>query len=208
MSEKDYRELNMAGVSGITIYQECYNREVYARVHRKGPKTDYAFRLNAPERAIKAGFRLVNIGPLLGLASPPAEVFAAGLHLRYLETRYPGVELSISLPRIRPAVGAYQPEFPVTDAVLVRYILALRLFLPRVGINLSTREGAALREHLLPLGITRLSAESRTTVGGYAQDTAESVGQFQVEDNRSMAQILAMLRQNNYQPLLKDWETV
>ncbi|GAB4334373.1 MAG: 2-iminoacetate synthase ThiH [Calditrichia bacterium] len=208
MAEADYRELYRAGVSGITLYQECYDREIYAGVHLKGPKTNYTFRLNAPERATRAGFRLVNIGPLLGLANPPIEVFAAGLHLHYLETRYPGLELSVSLPRIRPAHGAYQPQFPVTDAELTQYLLALRLFMPRVGINLSTRESAALRDNLLPLGITRLSAESKTTVGGYAAAAEESVGQFEVSDNRSMEQILETLRRKNYQPLLKDWETV
>ncbi|MFZ5592521.1 MAG: 2-iminoacetate synthase ThiH, partial [Bacillota bacterium] len=142
LTEEEYRELIFAGVDGLTIYQEVYDEAVYDRVHLAGPKKDYHFRLNAPERACRAGMRTVNVGALLGLHDWRSEAFATGLHAAYLQKKFPAVEVSLSPPRLRPEVGGFDPPVRVTDQNLVQYILAFRLFMPRAGITLSTREPA------------------------------------------------------------------
>ncbi len=162
----EYADLISAGVDGLTIYQEVYNPLVYDQVHLRGPKKNYLFRLNAPERACLAGMRTVNLGALLGLADWRKEVFALGLHAGYLQHKYPDPEISVSFPRLRPVSGRDRPAVEISDRNLVQMITALRLFLPRAGITISTRERAGFRDHLIRLGVTRMSAGSCTEVGG------------------------------------------
>ena len=168
LKEEEYADLIASGVDGLTIYQEVYDPRTYKQVHPQGPKQDYHFRLDAPERACRAGIRTVNIGALLGLDDWRQEAFYAGLHAAYLQDKYPETAVNISVPRLQPHLGDYRAGHTVGNRELVQIIVAYRLFLPRVGINLSTREGAELRDNLLPLGITKISAESSTAVGGYA----------------------------------------
>ena len=206
LKEKEYEKLIAAGVDGLTIYQEVYNREKYKKVHPAGPKNNYQFRLKAPERACRAGMRTVNIGALFGLDDWRNEAFLAGLHASYLQKKYPETSINISIPRLKDHIGNYQSENIVNDQQLVQIILAYRLFLPRVGINLSTREGAKLRDNLLPLGITKLSAESSTEVGGYSfSNQQKSEKQFEISDNRSLKNVKKMLKSKGYQPVMKDW---
>ncbi len=202
----DYARLIAAGVDQLTLYQETYNPEIYDRVHLKGPKKDFTYRLLAPERAAESGIRAVNIGGLLGLDDWRREAFFTGLHAHHLQTRFPALEVSISLPRMRPHEGSFKDIHDVTDAQVVQYLLAARLFMPRLGITLSTRESATFRDQLLPLGITRMSAGSTTAVGGHTQ-TDESTGQFEISDHRSVAEMHAALRAAGYQPIFTDWHS-
>lgn len=206
----EYKELVDLGVDGLTVYQEVYNEEVYRDIHVKGPKSNYSYRLDAPERGCQAGMRTVNIGALLGLSDWRRESFTTGLHAAYLQNKYLETEISVSFPRMRPHVGEYQPSVIVTDRNLVQAMLALRLYLPRAGITISTREEPQLRDNLIPLGVTKMSAASSTVVGGYKSSYTEekSQSQFEISDNRSVADIKALLRDKGYQPVMKDWQMV
>jgi 2-iminoacetate synthase len=181
-----------------------YDESVYRRLHPRGPKRDYRFRLEAPERAGQAGIRTINIGVLLGLNDWRSEVFLTGMHAAYLQKRFPDIEISVSLPRMRPQYGDYQPEFAVLDQDLVQSILALRLFLPRVGISISTRESARLRDNLIKLGVTKMSAGSSTTIGGHT-DGRGGIGQFVTSDKRTVAEMRTAISNLGYKPVLKDW---
>lgn len=206
LTEDEYGELIEVGLDGLTIYQEVYERGAYDRVHLSGPKQDYMFRLNAPERALKKGMRTVSIGCLLGLREWREEAFFTGLHAQYLKEKFPEAEISVSLPRIRPSAGGFKPKESVGDASLVQIILALRIFLPRLGITLSTRECSELRDNLLPLGVTKISAGSTTKVGGHTLRSEEAnPEQFEISDKRTLAEIKNMLSEKRYQPVLKDW---
>lgn len=206
LEEEEYRELVEAGVDGFCMYQEVYDEEVYARLHPAGPKRNYRYRLEAPERACRAGMRTVNIGALLGLHEWRTEAFFTGLHANYLQRTYPEVEISISPPRMRPELGGFEPPVKVTDRNLVQYILAFRLFMPRGGVTISSRERAELRDHLVRLGVTKMSAGSNTAVGGRLHP--EAVGQFEISDGRSVAEMAAMIYSQGYQPVYKDWEMI
>lgn len=204
LTTEEYKEVIDAGVDSLTIYQEVYDEKIYDKVHLGGPKKNYRFRLDAPERGCQAKMHQVNIGALLGLHHWTREAFFTGLHAHYLERHYGDVELGISLPRIRPCVGSFTTEHPVEDATLVQIMLALRLYLPRIGVNLSTRESAFLRDHLLPLGVTKMSAGVSTEVGGHTSED-KSTSQFEISDGRSVGEIKDMLLSKGYQPVFKDW---
>ncbi len=203
LSEEEYKELVEVGVDGLTIYQETYDGEKYKEVHLSGPKTDYDYRLEAAERACKARMRTVNIGCLLGLSSWRDDVLNVGMHAKYLQDKYPDVELSVSVPRIRPHEGEFDDIKEVSDKDLIQIILALRIFLPRVGITLSTRERDHIRDNVIGLGITKMSAGSCTKVGGRIMN--DDVGQFDISDKRGVEEIKNLLLSKGYQPVLKDW---
>ncbi|HWR07669.1 2-iminoacetate synthase ThiH [Sporomusa sp.] len=204
LNTDEYSELVAAGVDGMTIYQETYHEETYAELHPAGPKRDYRYRLDAPERACQAAMRAVNIGALLGLSDWRSEAFLTGVHADYLQRNYLDIEISLSPPRMRPHVGGFPPKVIVSDKNLVQYVLAFRLFMPRGGITLSTRESATLRNNMLKLGITKMSAGSCTAVGGHSEEAA--VGQFEISDERSVTEMADMLYSRNYQPVYKDWQ--
>lgn len=199
----EYRELIEAGVDGVTIYQECYDQSIYRELHPTGPKSDFRFRLEAPERAGQAGTRTINIGALLGLADWRKEAFITGIHAGYLQNKYPDVEISVSFPRMRPYSGGMEPPSPVSDRDLVQIILAFRLFLPRIGITISTRETGHLRDHLVKLGVTKMSAGSSTMVGGYSGN--HGTGQFEIADHRPVAEVYQAIAAQGYKPVFKDW---
>lgn len=207
LSESGYRRVIEAGVDSLTIYQETYNRQVYKKVHPYGPKKDYDYRLGAPDRAAKAGMFHVNVGALLGLSSWEEEVYNLGCHVKGLMDQYPEITLSISVPRIRPFIGQAYESIDISDRTLVQIILALKLYLPSVGITLSTRESEAFRNHMLPLGITKLSAGVLTSVGGHGVEE-EGDAQFTINDTRSVHQVKEDLETLGYQPILKDWQAI
>lgn len=204
LTQEEYEVVRDAGASGLTIYQETYDRDLYEKVHLYGEKKNYLFRLEAPERAIAAGLKHINIGPLLGLGSAVHDMFMAGIHGDYLQRRYPEVELCLSYPRLRPAGTMAIPADPVDDIRFVRFILATRLFLPRAGVSISTRENAYIRDHLVGLGMTRMSAGSKTTVGGYARNCSRP-GQFDIDDERTVGDIVSMLCSKGYRPEFCNW---
>lgn len=206
MDEDAYAILKNAGADSLTVYQETYDQTIYKNVHPKGKKADYKYRLSTPERGAKAGFRAINIGPLFGLGEPRYEAFMTGLHARYLELAFPDVEIALSLPRMTKAEGGIEPQNILDDKGFVQFMLAWRLFLPRAGINISTRESAGFRDKIIRLGPTRYSAGSKTDVGGYALHADDATVQFEITDTRSVEEISSMIRQNGYQPVFKDWE--
>ena len=210
MTEEEYGRLVAAGVDGLTMFQETYDETLYSELHPKGPKRDFRFRLDAPERGCMAGMRVVDIGALLGLGDWRRDALLTGLHAAYLQHKYPETDIAVSLPRMRPHAGEFQPTTIVSDRDMVQFMLALRIFLPRVGITISTRENAEFRENILPLGVTRMSAGVSTAVGGHSKEASDddNVGQFEISDDRSVEEMCAALRKHGYQPVFKDWEPI
>lgn len=206
LDENEYRILYNSGVDSLTIYQETYNMNTYKEVHLGGKKTDYRYRLEAPERGAAAGFRTIGIGALMGLDDFRVEEFFVGLHARYLMKKFWKSHVTISFPRIRDAEGHFRPKYSISDKNLVQSMLSLRLFLHDVGIVISTREPAKLRDKLIYLGVTQMSAGSKTSPGGYA--AGEKGGkQFEVEDTRSAQEFIESVRAKGFDPVLKDWDS-
>lgn len=208
LEEDGYRRLKSAGVDGLTLYQEVYDQEMYKNVHLAGKKADYNYRLDGPERGARAGLRAVNIGPLLGLGEPRRELFLAGLHGLYLTERYLQTEIGLSLPRMNPAEGDFTPPVTVDDRTFVQFMMALRCFLPRAGLTISTRESAEFRDHLIPLGVTRFSAGSCTGVGGYGEVEEGATPQFEITDERGVDEVACAIEAAGYQPVYKDWDSI
>ncbi|UOQ91623.1 2-iminoacetate synthase ThiH [Halobacillus shinanisalinarum] len=207
MDREEYEELVESGIDTLTVFQETYDQEIYRDLHTKGPKRFYKYRLDTPERGCQAGMRSVTIGALLGLDDWRKESYITGLHGSYLQDNYLDTEIGISFPRVQPNAGSFQPEIHVTDQNMVQAMLALRLFLPRAGIILSTRETPQLRDQLIPLGVTKMSAASSTEVGGYTQPE-NTQSQFEISDERSVEEVRQLLHEKGYQPVMKDWQIV
>ena len=199
-----YRRLVEAGCEGLVVYQETYDRGTYAACHLKGKKRNYDWRLGAPDRGAEAGMRSLTIGALLGLHPDwRHEVLALAAHAQALVRRWWRCEVAVSVPRLRPAAGEFEPARPVDDREYVQILCALRLALPDVGITLSTRESAAFRDAAFRLGVTQMSAGSHTEPGGYAEP-GQADPQFEVSDTRSPAEVAAALRDAGYDPVWKD----
>jgi 2-iminoacetate synthase len=209
METSEYKELFAAGVDGITVYQETYDRARYAQVHLSGYKKDYDFRCATPLRAAQAGMRQVSLGILLGLSDVVNDVYALYQQLSELEKSFPGVEYGVSFPRLRTVKTASLATCDVDDVQFVKIIALTRLLFPRVAISLSTREAPKLRDHLLEIGITRISAGSNTSVGGYTllEEKAQDP-QFDIKDDRSVNQIVQLLKAKNFDPVFTDWRHI
>jgi 2-iminoacetate synthase len=229
MEREEYEPLVNSGAEGLVVYQETYNRDVYADMHTSGPKKNFDWRLETPERAHDAGFRRLGIGALYGLSDWRHETICLAAHADYLLRRCWKSHLTISLPRLRPCAGEFQPLSNFNDQDLVQTICALRLFLPDVGIVLSTREPANLRNQLIPLGITSMSAGSHTEPGGYTgvgnnnlhytergnikelnENTTgpetKATGQFDIADERCPETVAKTIAHLGYEPVWKDWD--
>ncbi|MHC4359921.1 MAG: 2-iminoacetate synthase ThiH [Planctomycetota bacterium] len=207
-AERDeYARLFASGIEGVTIYQETYDRAAYAHYHPAGPKSDYDNRLTAPDDIGSAGMREIGVGVLLGLTDWRMEALALAEHIHYLMKRYWQSHVSLSFPRLRPAYQVGREEFKhlPSDRELVQMIIAMRLCFADVGLVISTRERAGLRDCLIKLGITKVSAASKTSPGGYSSQE-ESVGQFEVDDKRSAAEVAAMIRAQGSEAVWKDWD--
>jgi 2-iminoacetate synthase len=229
MEVEDYEPIVAAGAEGLVVYQETYDRDVYAQMHTSGPKRDFNWRLDCPERGYDAGFRRIGIGALFGLAPWKQEAVGLAAHIEYLLKRCWQAQITVSLPRLRPAAGEFKPAFSMSDRELAQLICAFRIVFPQVGIVLSTRERAALRDVLVSLGVTMMSAGSHTEPGGYTgQGTSElhrtvrgrivapefqdgedmlATGQFEISDERSPAEVAAFLRRRGFEPVWKDWDS-
>ena len=235
MEAAEYQPIARAGAEGLVVYQETYDRAVYAEMHTAGPKRNFDWRLETPERAYAAGFRRLGIGALLGLGDWRREAIAVAAHAQYLLRNCWKAQLTISLPRLRPCAGEFQPLTHMTDRDLTQLVCAFRLFLPDVGLVLSTREPARLRDGLIPLGVTLISAGSHTEPGGYTGAGREKIhhtergrivelaagssewaanshratnatGQFDIADERSPEEVAELIRRLGYEPVWKDWD--
>lgn len=206
LDAEGYGLLYERGLEGVTLYMETYDRDTYDRVHLLGNKMDYEYRLNAIERAGKAGVRRLSIGVLLGLSDWRVDGFRLALHARHLQRVCWQSALSVSFPRLSHVPERFEIPALVDDRELVQYMLAMRLFLPEVGFNISTRESAELRDRLIPLGTTMMSAGSSTRPGGYATYGEETLEQFEIEDTRSPEEVVAAIRNMGYDPVWKDFD--
>ena len=207
LSTEEYGRLFAAGITGVAIYQETYDRRVYDAVHLAGRKRDFDYRLASPARVAAANMREVGIGVLLGLADWRVEGLALGLHLDWLRHQYWRTNLTVSFPRLRPAAGDFTPLVEVGERNLTQLIFAMRIFDEDAGIVLSTREDPRYRDGMVGLGPTRYSAGSCTTPGGYA-DPHLGGEQFAVGDHRSIGEVCAAIRQKGFDPVRKDWDAV
>lgn len=206
LDQSDYEELYRRGVDGVTIYMETYDRETYGRVHLIGEKMDYEYRLGASERAGKAGIRRLSVGALLGLFDWRVDGFWTALHARHLQRACWQSSVSISFPRLQHVPERFDIPALVTDKELVQLMLAMRLFLPEAGFNLSTRERPEFRDKLIPLGVTTMSAGSSTRPGGYTTYGEETLEQFEIEDTRPPKEVAKAIRAAGYEPVWKDYD--
>jgi 2-iminoacetate synthase len=232
METGDYRLLVQAGAEGLVVYQETYDRQIYEQMHTSGPKRNFDWRLATPERAYAAGFRRLGIGALYGLADWRYEALALAAHAGSLLRKCWKASLTISLPRLRPCAGEFQPLHQVRDRDLAQLVCAFRLMFPDVGLVLSTRELPQLRDGLIPLGITLMSAGSHTEPGGYtgagkerlhhtergrileigasewahAGSSSRATEQFNIADTRSAREVAERIRMLGYEPVWKDWD--
>ena len=230
----DYRPLSAAGADGLVVYQETYDRKVYAEVHTSGPKRDFDWRLETPERAYAAGFRRLGISALYGLGDWRYEAIAVAAHAEYLQRYCWRAWLTISLARLRPCAGEFQPLTHMGDRDLVQLLCAFRLLFPDAGLVLSTRESPRMRNGLIRLGVTLMSAGSHTEPGGYTgagrdhlhqtvrgrimpgttlslqeaplEQRANATEQFAIADARSPREVAEVIRGLGYEPVWKDWE--
>jgi 2-iminoacetate synthase len=233
METEEYRPLADAGAEGLVVYQETYDRNIYEQVHTAGPKRNFDWRLDTAERAYVAGFRRLGIGALYGLSDWRIEAISLALHCAHLLRNCWKAQVTISLPRLRPHAGEFQPLTQTTDRQLVQLVCAFRLTFPDVGIVLSTRETARLRDGLFPVGITHVSAGSHTEPGGYTGAGKENThitqrgrilpgnssewaappnrrtnatGQFDIADERSPEEVASVLQRLGYEAVWKDWD--
>lgn len=205
MNTDDYAFLQRQGADFVSVYQETYDPVKYAEVHLSGPKRDFSYRFLAQERALLGGMRGVGVGALLGLGSFRQDAFAAGLHAQFLQQKYPHAEVSFSVPRLRPYVNhAEHHANDVRETQLLQVMLAYRLLLPFAGINISTRERAGFRDHVVGMVATRISAGVKTSVGGH-EDAEKGDAQFEISDPRSVEEIRAMLREKGLQEVFTDY---
>lgn len=233
MEVEEYRPIVEAGADGLVVYQETYDRPIYGEMHTAGPKRNFDWRLETPERAYTAGFRRLGIGALYGLADWRLEALSVAAHADYLLRNCWKAQVTISLPRLRPCAGEFQPLTHMTDRELVQLVCAFRLMFPDIGLVLSTRESAKLRDGMFPLGVTLISAGSHTEPGGYTGAGKEKIhqtvrgrivevgasefatigtaatnatGQFNIADDRSPEEIATIIRRLGYEPVWKDWD--
>lgn len=233
MEVANYQPIVQAGAEGLVVYQETYERKIYDEMHTAGPKKDFDWRLETAERAYSAGFRRLGIGALYGLADWRYEAVCVAAHADYLLRNCWKAYVTISLPRLRPCAGEFQPLTHMTDRDLAQLVCAFRLMFPDVGLVLSTREQARLRDGLIPLGVTLMSAGSHTEPGGYTGAGKEKIhhtergriielgasewattnshatnatGQFEIADERSPREVAELIRKLGYEPVWKDWD--
>jgi 2-iminoacetate synthase len=206
LDEDEYKQLIPEGLNTVLVYQETYHKEDYRKHHPKGKKAHFNYRLETPDRLGKAGIYKIGLGVLFGLEDWRTDSFFTALHLDYLERTYWQTKYSISFPRLRPFSGGLEPKVDMGDKELAQVIFAYRIFNEEVELSLSTRESPTFRNNMVKLGITSISAGSKTNPGGYAVEP-ESLEQFEIDDERSPAEITTMLKSQGYEPVWKDWDS-
>ncbi len=206
LNEEEYKELISLGLDAVYVYQETYNQKSYKLFHPRGKKSNFAYRLATPERLGNQKIHKIGLGILLGLANWRVDSFYCALHLDFLKRKYWQTQFSISFPRLRPASNVKNQYLEVSEKNLLQLIIAYRLFDENLDLSLSTRESPAFRDKTIPLGITTISAGSKTNPGGYANQEEKSLKQFEISDERSPSTIANMLKQKKLEPVWKDWD--
>ncbi|PWB24226.1 2-iminoacetate synthase ThiH [Flavobacterium sp. HTF] len=204
LSVEEYQRLHQAGVYSVLVYQETYHQEVYKKYHTKGKKSNFDYRLDTPDRIGNAGIHKIGLGVLLGLEDWRTDSFFNALHIDYLQKKYWRTKYSVSFPRLRPAEGIIEPNFIMDDKDLTQLICAYRLWNEDLEISISTRENEKFRNNIIPIGVTSMSAGSKTNPGGYVVDP-QSLEQFEISDERSAAEISQIIKNAGYEPVWKDW---
>jgi len=207
LEQNEYKKLINAGLNSVYVYQETYHTENYGNYHPSGKKADFNYRVNTPDRLGKAGIHKIGLGVLLGLEDWRIDSAFTALHLGYLEKKYWRSKFSISFPRLRPHVGSFGPQYPISDRELVQLICAYRLLDEELELSMSVRESAKFRDNIIKLGITSMSAGSKTEPGGYSAQN-EALEQFEVHDDRSPAEICNMIKKQGYEAVWKDWDNI
>ena len=199
--ESGYEILRQNGADFVSVYQETYNREIYEKVHVCGKKSNFNFRFNSHERALKFGMRGVTLGALFGLADPFIDAFYALAHAYFLQKKYPRAEISLSAPRLRGIAGE------VSERDLLHIFAVFRIFMPYAGIVISTRERKIFRDNIIKIAANKMSANVSVAVGGYACNNAGSA-QFEVSDKRNLKEIYKDLKSGGMQPVFTDYINV
>jgi 2-iminoacetate synthase len=206
LDASEYKQLQGIGLDGVLVYQETYRRKTYLEHHLRGNKSNFNYRLDAPDRIGQAGIHKIGLGVLLGLEDWRTDSVMMAHHLRHLQKRYWRSRFSVAFPRIRPCEGGIVPKSVISDRQLVQLIAAWRLFDRDLEMSLSTRESPEFRQHAVRMGFTTMSAESKTQPGGYADDSQEALEQFEISDERPVAEIMAMIREQGREVVWKDWD--
>lgn len=202
MDVEDFKKLKSAGIGTYQCFQETYHKETYKKVHPNGLKSNYEYRLTVMDRCMMSGIDDIGMGVLYGLYDYKFDTLALLTHAKYLEDQYGCGPHTISVPRLRPAPGAAIDEvkYPISDEEFKKLVAILRLSLPYTGIILSTRESKELRNDLLNLGVSQLSAASSTSPGGYKEKESHSSDQFYISDERSLDEVVKCVSEAGYIP--------
>jgi 2-iminoacetate synthase len=205
LKEKDYYRLTKSGLNGVVCFQETYHEANYKKYHPRGMKSIFEWRLNGYDRMGMAGVHKIGMGVLIGLEDWRTDVTMMARHLQYLRRNYWRTRYSVNFPRMCPAEGGYQPKVVMSDRELAQLTFAFRIFDHDVDISYSTRESSEFRANMMRLGVTSMSAGSKTEPGGYVS-TPEALEQFEITDARTPAQVAADIRSLGYEPVWKDWD--
>lgn len=204
LAQHEYELMIDNGLYAVLVYQETYHRNEYKKHHPKGKKSNFDYRLDTPDRLGKAGIHKIGLGALFGLEDWRVDSFFTALHLKYLQKTYWKTKYSISFPRLRPHSGGLEPKIEMTDIDLVQLVCAYRLLDEDVELSISTRESEVFRDNIVNLGITSISAESKTNPGGYTVEQ-QSLEQFEISDERSTEEVAHMLKKQGLEVVWKDW---
>ena len=207
MNTEDYAYLHECGADYVTVFQETYHADKYETLHLAGHKRIFPYRLNAQERALRGGMRGVGFGALLGLDDFRKDAFATGMHAWYLQKKYPQAEIAFSCPRLRPIINNDKINpMDVHAAQLLQGACAYRLFMPVVGITVSTRECARVRDNLMKIAATKISAGVSTGIGEHVEEMEDKGdAQFEISDTRSVQEVYDGLLDEGLQPVMADY---
>ncbi|MDA3853857.1 MAG: 2-iminoacetate synthase ThiH, partial [Bacteroidales bacterium] len=206
METEEYAQLKEAGLHAVYVYQETYHEANYKSYHPKGKKSNYRYRLETPERIGQAGIHKMGLGVLLGLEDWRTDSFYTALHVQYLEKHFWQMKYGLSFPRLRPHAGGFEPNSIINHRQLLQLMCAYRLFNAQVEISLSTRESAFFRDNVMKLGVTTMSAGSKTDPGGYSHPN-EALEQFSVNDERNPMLVAEAVNARGYEVVWKDWDS-
>ena len=207
VNSDEYAYLHACGADYVTVFQETYNSDKYETLHLAGHKRIYPYRVNAQERAIRGGMRGVGFGALLGLDDFRKDAFATGYHAYLLQRKYPHAEIAFSCPRLRPIINNDRINpMDVHEKQLLQVVCAYRLFMPFASITVSTRECARVRDNLVGIAATKISAGVSTGIGSHVDDIEDKGDdQFEISDGRNVEEVYDALLSNNLQPVMSDY---